>query len=71
MNATNTANTAQAASAGYEYASDKDAVTITGYSGHGGDIVIPSKIGGRPVTSIGRGAFLYCSSLDSLTLPEV
>ena len=35
-----------------------------------GDIVLPSKIEGKPVTSIGWRAFLYCSSLTSITIPN-
>ena len=35
-----------------------------------GDIVLPSKIEGKPVTSIGWRAFWYCSSLTSITIPN-
>ena len=35
-----------------------------------GAIEIPSTLGGCPVTSIGYGAFLYCSGLTSVTIPS-
>ena len=35
-----------------------------------GDIVLPSKIEGKPVTSIGDDAFYGCSRLTSITIPN-
>ena len=34
-------------------------VTITGYTGAGGDVVIPSTINSMPVVGIGNWAFYY------------
>lgn len=34
-----------------------------------GSIVVPSTLGGRPVTSIGYSAFSGCSGLTSVTIP--
>ena len=46
-------------------------VTITGCDiSLSGDIVLPSKIEGKPVTSIGSSAFRGCSSLTSITIPN-
>jgi hypothetical protein len=39
------------------YSVNNNAVTITGYDGSVGAVVIPGTIGGNPVTSIGVGAF--------------
>ena len=45
-------------------------IVITDYRGSGGDITIPEKIGGKPVTKIGDGAFFYCRSLTSIVIPN-
>jgi hypothetical protein len=44
-------------------------VTITGYFGLGGDIIIPSSIHGNSVTAIGSGAFSWSVDLSSVTIP--
>ena len=45
-------------------------VTITGYTGNSGDIVIPAEIDGKPVTKIGDDAFEWCTGLTSVTIPD-
>jgi BspA type Leucine rich repeat region (6 copies) len=45
-------------------------ITITNYTGTGGDVTIPDTINGVPVTSIGFFAFYGCSSLTSVTIPD-
>ena len=53
----------------YEIGNGK--VTITDcYTSLSGDIVLPSKIEGKPVTSIGNRAFEDCSSLTSVAIPN-
>ena len=49
---------------------DASSGTITGYTGTGGDVEIPSKIGGVAVTSIGDYAFQRCYNLTSVTIPK-
>jgi hypothetical protein len=44
-------------------------VTITGYAGSGGAVIIPDTINNLPVTSIGSNAFYGCTSLTSVTIP--
>ncbi|MGN0115204.1 MAG: leucine-rich repeat protein, partial [Acutalibacteraceae bacterium] len=53
----------------YEILSD-GTVAITGYTGNGGIVEIPSKIDGKTVTSIGFCAFEFCTSLTSVTIPD-
>ena len=52
----------------FTYSSDGVSVTITGYSGSGGAITIPSLITNLPVTSIGTNAFYNRSGLTSVTI---
>ena len=56
---------------GFIYAANADGtVTITGYNGTGGDVVIPSTIDGSAVTAIGTKAFYQCDGINSITVPE-
>jgi PKD repeat protein len=59
-----------AVQAQFNYTTNNGAITITGYTGPGGDVTIPSTINGLPVTSIGAGAFYSCTSLTSVTIPN-
>jgi hypothetical protein len=53
----------------YNYGTLTLTVTITGYTGSGGNITIPAEIEGMPVTVIGSGAFRisYTESRNQLT----
>jgi hypothetical protein len=53
----------------FTYVTNNGAITITIYTGPGGAVIIPSTINGLPVTSIGNGAFMGCTSLRSVTIP--
>ena len=61
------------------YTTSNGTVTITRYTGPGGDVTIPSTINGQPVASIGGyydpygnwfGAFQGCTNLTSVTIPN-
>jgi hypothetical protein len=45
-------------------------ITITGYSGAGGNVVIPDTMTGLPVTAIGPQAFYNAPSLTGLVVPD-
>ena len=52
----------------YYYTDDGWSITITGYYGPGGAVVIPATINGLPVTRIEDGAFAHRFSLTSVTI---
>ena len=54
----------------FTYEEAKDGITITGYTGEAKKVVIPAKINGTEVISIGDSAFWDCRSLTSITIPE-
>ena len=54
----------------FNYEVFNNTVTITKYTGSATAVSIPSKIEGKPVTSIGEWAFGWCSSLTSVTIPD-
>ena len=49
---------------------DDGGITITGYTGSDTEVVIPTKIDGNSVKTIGDEAFYDCSSLTSVTIPD-
>ena len=55
----------------FKYEVNEDnTVTVTRYTGNGGDVTIPSKIDGKSVTSIGFSAFDGCTGLTSIVIPD-
>jgi hypothetical protein len=54
----------------YTYTTNNGTITITGYTGPGGAVTIPSTIDGLPVTSIGDQAFAFGFGLTSVTIPS-
>ncbi|MCR5352712.1 MAG: leucine-rich repeat domain-containing protein, partial [Clostridiales bacterium] len=53
----------------FTFSIENGKATITGYNGTDTDIVIPSTLGGYPVTAIGTEAFME-SGLTSVVIPE-
>lgn len=54
----------------YTYTISSTGATITKYTGPGGDITIPAKLGGTSVTNIGEYAFYNCNNLTSVGIPN-
>jgi hypothetical protein len=54
----------------FTYTTNNGAITITGYTGSGGTVTIPSATNGLPVTLIGDYAFQNCASLTSVIIPN-
>ena len=52
----------------YAYTTNNGTITITGYTGLGGTVIIPGKINTLPVVSIGDNAFYSCTKLVSVTI---
>ena len=52
------------------YTTNNNAIAITGYTGPGAALVIPSAINGFPVGGVGSRAFLGSIALTSVTLPN-
>ena len=54
----------------YNYETHSSTITITGYAGPGGAVLVPDTINGLSVTSIGDKAFFASSGLTSVTIPD-
>jgi hypothetical protein len=54
----------------FTYTVTNNNVTITGYTGSGGAVVIPDTIDGMPVVSIGNRAFESQSSITGIIIPS-
>ena len=52
----------------FTFTTNNGAITITGYTGPGGTVIIPDTTNGYPVTSIGGGAF-SSTNITSVTIP--
>ena len=53
----------------FAYTNTNGTITITGYTGPGGDVAIPAAIDGLPVTGIGDSAFYGLTNLTGITIP--
>ena len=54
----------------FTYTTNSSSAAITGYTGPGGDIVIPSTIDNKPITAIGRYAFRYNNRVTGVVMPD-
>lgn len=54
----------------FAFTTNNGAITITGYTGSGGAVVIPATTNGWPVTTIASNAFSSDTTITSLTIPE-
>jgi len=54
----------------FTYKEEGGGITITEYTGKGGDVTIPSQINGKQVTSIGDRAFMESVTITSVTIPN-
>jgi len=59
-----------AARAQFVFTTNNGAITITGYTGPGGAVIIPGSTNGYPVTRIGNDAFSFCFPLTGITIPN-
>ena len=53
----------------FEYTLENGSVTITKYTGSAADVVIPDTLDGNPVTAIEDQAFMFCDSVETVTIP--
>jgi len=58
------------AQAQFTFTTNNGAITITGYTGSGGAVVIPGATNGYPVSAIADYAFYGNSTLTNLTIPS-
>ena len=54
----------------FDYTIANGSITITNYTGPGGNVAIPATIDGMPVTAIGGQAFLGRTTLTAITIPD-
>jgi hypothetical protein len=54
----------------FTFTTSDGVATITGYTGSGGAVNIPSSTNGFPVTSIGENAFIDVFTITSVTVPD-
>ena len=65
-----TATVTDPAAVDYVYTVVDGEAIVTGYSGAGGEVMIPATLGGYPATSIAAGSFYNCENLSSIELPD-
>ncbi len=63
-------NATAGVSGNFTYSEEDGKITIDNYTGKGRDVSIPAEINGKAVTTIGYSAFLGCTSLTKITIPN-
>lgn len=58
-----------AVNAQFTFNTNNGTITINGYTGPGGEVIIPATTNGLPVTTIGDGAFYNCTNVANVTIP--
>lgn len=58
------------ANSDFTFGGNGDGITITGYNGNGGEVVIPEALGATKVVAIERAAFSYCDEITSVVIPS-
>src|SRR5664279_2051520 len=58
------------AQAQFSFTTNNNAITITGYTGPGGNVTIPDTTNGYAVTTIGADAFHNQTTMTSVTIPN-
>src|SRR5215831_16497344 len=61
---------APAAPAQFLYTTNNGTITVTGYTGPGGNVTIPSTINSHPVTALAHDAFILQDHVTSITVPN-
>jgi hypothetical protein len=54
----------------FAFTTNNGAITITGYAGDGGAVIIPGETNGYPIRGIGNQAFYSKSNVTSVLIPE-
>ncbi|MGD0261859.1 MAG: leucine-rich repeat domain-containing protein [Verrucomicrobiota bacterium] len=54
----------------FTFTTNSGAITITGYTGSGGNVTIPSATNGYPVTTIGTNAFYNVKTMTGVIIPD-
>ncbi len=54
----------------FTFTTNNGAITITGYTGSGGNVDIPASTNGYPVIAIGVNAFFNKTNITHITIPD-
>src|SRR5215467_5331358 len=54
----------------FTFTTNNGAITITGYAGSGGNVVIPASTNGYPVIAIRNSAFYAKTNITNVTIPN-